>query len=255
MQLFFRQLGKGNPIIILHGLFGMSDNWLTVGKTLAEHFSVFLVDQRNHGQSPHSDIFNYQVMSDDLFEFMHEQHLDKAILIGHSMGGKTAMQFAAEHAEKVSKLLVVDIAPRYYPPHHQDILKALFAVDFEKIKSRKEAEAELSEYIEAVGTKQFLLKNLYWKNVNEQQLAWRFNLQVISKNIDETGKEILSSPPLQLPTLFLRGEKSNYITDADFTTIKNDFPLAKILTIKNAGHWIHADNPKEFLQSVMEFVT
>ena len=251
MKLFFRKFGEGEPIIILHGLFGMSDNWLTIGKELSKKYSVFLVDQRNHGQSPHSDIFNYKAMSDDLFEFVNEQNLDGVTIIGHSMGGKTAMWFATEHPEKVSKLIIVDIAAKFYPVHQQEIVDALLSLDFSIIRSRKEAEEKLSLKIKDEGTKQFLLKNIYWRD--KDTLDWRFNLEMLSKNIDTVGEVINENARFDKPTLFLRGEKSDYILDEDIILIKKIFPKAELITVPNAGHWVHADNPQGLLESVREF--
>ena len=259
MKLFFRKLGEGQPLVILHGLFGMSDNWLTIGKELSKNYSVFLVDQRNHGQSPHSDVFNYKVMSDDLFEFANEHHLNKAIIIGHSMGGKTAMQFSIEHPEKINKLIVVDIAPKYYSHHHQEIINALLSMDLSKIKSRKEAEEQLSLKIKDESTKQFLLKNLYWlpcakASRSAESLGWRFNLETLSKNKDVVGEAINENNHFDKPTLFVKGEKSDYILDEDMSLIKKIFPKAELITIPNSGHWVHADNPKEFLKDLVNFI-
>lgn len=258
MKLFYRKLGQGQPLIILHGLFGSSDNWQSIAKQLAEHFEVFLVDQRNHGLSPHSDSWDYQAMSDDLHELMSDNHIVNPVLIGHSMGGKTVMQFALEHPEMIHKLIVVDIAPRYYPVHHREIIDALLSLDLNRIISRKEAEENLSKSIPGFSTRQFLLKNLYWlEQENEQgrRLAWRFNLDVINKNIEKVGKTfILHEQHCSVPTLFMRGSESTYIPDTDMLLIKELFPNAKLITIPRAGHWIHADQPSAFVESVIRFV-
>ena len=261
MKLFFRKLGQGQPMIILHGLFGQSDNWQTLGKQFAEHgstsvttgYEVYLVDMRNHGHSPHSDQWNYNVMSNDLLELINDNILKKVILIGHSMGGKAAMQFALDHPEKLSKLIVADMAPKYYPPHHDKIIEGLKSVDFDVVKTRKEAEEQLSKYINDFGTKQFLLKNLYWKE--DDKLAWRFNLEVISKNIEAVG-ETFNHDDKQciLPALFLRGGKSKYILDSDKGKIKRMFPRYQLRTIENAGHWLHADQPAAFFKQVIDFL-
>ncbi|MCG3166039.1 MAG: Esterase YbfF [Bacteroidia bacterium] len=244
-------LGEGKPLIILHGLFGMLDNWFTLGKKFSENFTVYLIDQRNHGQSPHSDEWNYKVMSDDLLEFFDEHHLSKATIIGHSMGGKTAMQFAGDHNDRVKKLVVVDIAPRSYPVHHKNILDALLSIDLENLKSRNEADAMLSKYISDFGTKQFLLKNLTRKENDNTKFEWKFNLPVIAKNIHEVG--VQTTGDSTVPALFIRGENSNYIKNSDEAEIQKLYPNSEIISI-NSGHWVHAEKPEEFYSSVMKFL-
>ena len=255
MQLFYRKYGQGTPLLILHGLFGQCDNWQTPAKALAEAgFEVYAIDQRNHGLSPHSEEFDYNVMSADLNELIDSLHLKKVILLGHSMGGKTALQFANDHPEKISKLIVADIAPKYYAPHQQDIIAALQEVNFSIIKSRKEAEEILSRYIADFSTKQFLLKNIYWKT--ETTLDWRFNLEVIARNIETVGREIEFTSVYtneDFETLFIRGEKSKYVLDSDIPQIRETFPDASFVTVAGAGHWLHADKPKEFLEEILRF--
>jgi pimeloyl-ACP methyl ester carboxylesterase len=253
MTLHSQILGKGKPFVILHGFLGMSDNWKTLGNRWAEDgYEVHLLDQRNHGRSFHSDEFSYEVMAEDLKNYCEEHGLKEIILLGHSMGGKVAMQFAVTYPEIVSKLIVADIGPKAYPPHHQDILKALSKLDFSIIQSRGEAEDILSEYIKDEGTKLFLLKNLYRKNKNE--LGLRINLPVFSKKIEEVGVALSENTIFKGDTLFLGGEKSGYIEPMDEILIKKHFPEAKIGTISNAGHWLHAENPDEFYENVMNFL-
>ena len=258
LKLFYRKYGEGKPVFILHGLFGQCDNWQTQAKMIAEHgYAVYTIDQRNHGLSPHSNEWNYKAMSDDVYELAQEINAEKIILLGHSMGGKTAMHFAIDHPEKIEKLIVVDIAPKYYPPHHQRIIEGLTAVDFNVVKTRKEVEVILSNYINDNGSRQFLLKNIYWKDDNT--LAWRFNLEVIAKNIEVIGQEnVLSNLQINsssnYQTLFIRGEKSNYILDSDFPGIQTIFKNAELETIAGAGHWVHADKPKEFVDKVLGFI-
>jgi pimeloyl-ACP methyl ester carboxylesterase len=251
MELNYKKLGKGESLIILHGLFGSLDNWMTLAKTLAEKFEVFIVDARNHGNSPHSDEFNYEVMADDLYEFIIQNQIINPIVLGHSMGGKTAMQFAMNYPTKLSKLIVVDIAPKAYPVHHTSILEGMFSLDFNIIKTRKAADEKLSESIADFSTRQFLLKSLYW--VDKETLAWKFNLPVIDKNIEIIGKELNNIEIFNKPTLFVRGEKSNYIQESDYPNIKNIFPNAEIISI-NSGHWLHAENPLAFLQILNSFL-
>lgn len=254
MQLAFREYGSGQPLIILHGLFGQSDNWNTLAKRFGENsFRVFTIDQRNHGLSPHSEEWNYEVMADDLSEFISEHQLKDPILIGHSMGGKTVMFFELKYPNIAKKIIVADIAPRAYESHHDSVLKALNAVDFSVIKTRKEAEAVMNDHISDFGTKQFLLKNIYWKDSETGLMDWRFNLKVIDKEYQNIGVEVPDSSS-NVETLFIRGEKSNYITEKDFPDIERRFPYYKLVTIKDSGHWIHAEKPNEFFEAVMEFI-
>ncbi len=253
MKLSFRKLGSGKPLFILHGLFGSSDNWQTLGKQFAENFTVYFIDQRNHGRSPHSAEHNYRLMSDDILELIQDENLDKVILMGHSMGGKTAMQFAVNHPEKVEKLIVVDIAPKKYPVTNRDIIEALEKVNLDVVKTRKEVEEILSKEISNVGTLQFLLKNLYWND--DQKLAWRFNLEALKNNIALVGEATpMPSAPLQIPVLFVKGGKSDHIFTADTKLIYEMFANVKIETIPDAGHWVHADKPKEFYEVVSAFL-
>jgi len=255
MQLAYRKYGEGQPLLILHGLFGQSDNWNTLAKRFGETgFEVYTIDQRNHGLSPHSDVWNYDVMADDIKEFIDTHNIQNPILLGHSMGGKTAMFFALKYDGILDKLIVADMSPRAYEPHHDVVLDALNAVDFSKINTRKEAEAVLNEYISDFGTKQFLLKNIYWEDTANAKMNWRFNLPVITKNSNETLVAVPEKTS-NVNTLFLRGEKSNYINEViDIPEIKERFPNYKMQTITNAGHWLHAEQPETFYQTVMAFI-
>jgi esterase len=254
MQLAFREYGSGQPLIILHGLFGQSDNWNTLAKRFSENgFRVFTLDLRNHGLSPHSEEWNYEVMAEDLKEFIDTHQLKDPILIGHSMGGKTVMFFELMYPGIAKKIVIADIAPRAYEAHHDSVLKALNAVDFSKVKTRKEAEAVMNEYIQDFGTKQFLLKNIYWKDNANNIMDWRFNLRVIDKNYDNIGVEAPDKSS-EVETLFMRGEKSDYITDKDIPDIEKRFPNYKLITIPGSGHWIHAEKPNEFFEEVMKFI-
>lgn len=252
MQLNFKKVGEGEPLVILHGLFGSLDNWMTLAKKLGEHFEVFVLDARNHGQSPHSTDFNYDVMADDLYAFLMEHQIIDPIILGHSMGGKSAMQFAMNYPNKLAKLIVADIAPKAYPVHHSEILDGMLSIDLNVINTRKGADKELSKYIGDLSTRQFLLKNLYW--VEKDKLAWRFNLSVINNTIEIIGQGLENIEEFDKPTLFIRGEKSNYITENDFDSIKKIFPITEIKTM-NTGHWVHAENPAEFLQIVSSFLS
>jgi pimeloyl-ACP methyl ester carboxylesterase len=250
MKLNYREQGEGQPMVILHGLFGSSDNWQTHAKKLAEYYRVILVDQRNHGHSDWSDDFSYELMSEDLLELFQDLDLKKAILIGHSMGGKTAIRFAQTHENLLEKLIVVDIGVKQYPMHHQEILKGLHAINLDIVNTRSEAETILSKTIESVGVRQFLLKNLYWKDKNV--LAWRMNIPVLEKEMAAILSE-LSKKEVYLPTLFIRGALSNYILDEDIEDLENQFPDLIVKTINNAGHWVHAEAPQEFIETILEF--
>lgn len=245
-------MGEGQPLIILHGVFGTSDNWQTFAKQIADRYQIFLLDQRNHGLSPHSDKFDYHVMADDIREFIDTHQLKSPIILGHSMGGKAAMFFATKYPEQFEKLIVVDIAPRAYPVHHQKILEALGAVKIDKISSRKEAEDQMKPIIADFGIRQFLLKNL--KREDNDSFSWKLNLPVISENIERIGEAVDDSQPVDKPVLFAGGEKSDYIREEDHTLIKKIFPRARIVSIPGAGHWVHAEQPKLLLKEVTNFL-
>lgn len=251
MKLFYRELGAGDPIIILHGLFGSSDNWLSIGKELSDTHSIYLLDQRNHGQSPHSNSFDYSAMANDLEEFIEEHELVNPVILGHSMGGKTAMEFAVNNPDKWSKLIIVDIAPKTYSVHHDQILEGLNSLDLKTIKSRNEADKILSKWVPEMGVRQFLLKNLSRDN---NGFSWKINLSVISKNIEIIGEGLSKRLSKAKPAMFIRGRNSNYIMDNDFELIDQYFPSAKIETIENAGHWVHAEQPEKFLDIVNQFL-
>jgi pimeloyl-ACP methyl ester carboxylesterase len=213
---------------------------------------MHLVDQRNHGRSFHSEEFDYHLMAEDLKAYCDENNLSQIVLIGHSMGGKTAMFFASKYPELVSKLIVADISPRYYPVHHDAILEGLSQLDFAYVKTRLEADQVLESYVPDLGTRQFLLKNLYW--VHKGELGLRINLEVLKENVSEVGEALPIHAVFENDTLFLRGDKSEYIGNSDEVIIKRHFPNSNIVTISNAGHWLHAENPKEFHDAVIKFV-
>jgi pimeloyl-ACP methyl ester carboxylesterase len=252
-MLYSKIEGEGKPFLIIHGFLGMSDNWKTLGLQFAQlGFQIHLLDMRNHGKSFHSDEFNYEIMVEDVKAYIDFHQLQHVTLLGHSMGGKIAMLFATIYPEYVEKLIIADIGPKYYAPHHQTILEALNAVDFSKKPNRSEVDEIISKYISDFGTKQFLLKNVYWKTPEE--LGFRFNLPVFNEKISEIGTALPFENHFDKPVLFLRGDKSDYILDADFETILHHFPLAIIKTISNAGHWLHAENPATFYCEVEKFV-
>ncbi|MEK6151894.1 alpha/beta fold hydrolase [Flavobacteriaceae bacterium 3-367] len=252
-QLHSKILGEGKPLVILHGFLGMSDNWKTLGAQYAKAgFQVHLIDQRNHGRSFHSDAFDYDILADDILGYTAQHGIGQAIVMGHSMGGKTAMQLATDQSQLVEKLVVADIAPKFYPPHHQDIVDALNTISIHHISSRGQADEALSRYIPDLGIRQFLLKNLYW--ADKERLGFRFNLPVLSQKMEEIGENIPPTAQYSGPTLFLRGDRSEYISPDDYPGIKRHFPQAKIEVIDNAGHWLHAENPQQFFTKSMAFL-
>mgnify|MGYP000176846956 CR=1 FL=1 len=252
MKLNFKTYGEGQVILILHGLFGSLDNWQTIAKKLAETHKVYLVDLRNHGKSPHSDNFSYEEMAADVAELIQDENLDKVSIIGHSMGGKTAMTFAVEYPHLLDKLIIVDIAPKKYRPHHDEIIDALYSLDLKTISSRREADEVMQKSISNQGTRLFLLKNL--NREKEGGYSWKMNLDMLTNNI-ESVIDITEIPfPVSLPTLFIRGGDSGYILDTDFERIEELFPNSEIVTIENSGHWVHAEKPQELLEFITEFI-
>lgn len=252
MKLNFRKEGAGRPVIILHGLFGASDNWLTISKKLGDRFTIYLPDLRNHGSSPHSEVFDYQAMTEDLRELIEENGLGQPAVVGHSMGGKAAMALASAYPKLVRQLVVVDIAPRAYPVHHQTILQAYHSVPLDTLTSRKEAEDIMARLIPDMGTRQFLLKNL--GRDAEGRFSWKMNLPVITEKIAEVVAEIRFEQPFTAPALFIRGDRSDYIREADRAEITRSFPNSSLLTVSNAGHWVHAEQPEVVYRALLDFL-
>ena len=244
-------LGEGQPLVILHGLFGSLDNWITLGKKWSESYQVILVDQRNHGHSFHDEEFSYWAMSEDLKELLDELNVSQINLIGHSMGGKTAMTFAERYPQYLDKLIVADIGPKAYPVHHSTIINAFYEVPVEELKSRNEADEVLKHLIPEFGTRQFLLKNLARTS---EGFKWKMNLDVIARNIEEVGKLTSPSSPYDGNTLFINGGNSDYILPEDLVEIKKGFVNASFHTLENAGHWLHAEKPAEFFEAVNQFL-
>ena len=253
MKLHSNILGEGTPFLFLHGFLGMGDNWKTLGSQFAEEgYQVHLIDQRNHGKSPHSDDFDYEIMANDIVEYCGQHNLSDIILLGHSMGGKAAMLVAAQNPKLVKKLIIVDIAPKYYAPHHQQILDGLTALEEANLSSRKEAENLLKEFISNKGIRLFLLKNL--ERESQDKLCLKLNLSALKANIEKVGEALPEDQKYPGETLFIRGENSDYITSEDETTIKNQFPEAQIISIPGAGHWVHAENSEAFYEAVLKFL-
>jgi esterase len=254
MKLSYRHFGNGKPVIILHGLFGQSDNWVTIARRIADKFSVYIPDQRNHGQSPHSPVLNYIALSDDLFEFMEEHGIGKTILIGHSMGGKAAMTFALEHPELVEKLVVIDISPGKYPERniHTQVITLMLSLDLDSISSRTQAEKILLERYPDERIRMFILKNLYYKQPGK--LAWKLNIEAINQNLGQLFEGIFSESQYTGPCLFVRGGNSDYISEKDSELIKSLFPNAVTEIISGASHWVHADAPEELCHVLSFFL-
>ena len=253
MDLNFKSFGQGPPLVILHGLFGTLDNWQTLGKRWAEDFTVFLVDQRNHGRSPHTEVIDYPTMAADLKAFLEHNWIYETHVLGHSMGGKTAMQFALDYPDMVDKLIVVDIAPKAYPGGHETIFQALLGLDLASLGERSEADAILGERIPQRGVRQFLLKNL--TRTKDGGYAWKMNLPVIHRHYPDILANVRPSEPFSGPTLFIRGGKSDYVTDADWPAAQALFPNAQLETVDGAGHWVHAERPEVLYTLVKAFLS
>jgi pimeloyl-ACP methyl ester carboxylesterase len=253
MELNYKSYGAGYPLIILHGLMGSLDNWQSIAKHLSSHFQVYVVDQRNHGRSPHSKEFNYEILVADIIDFMQQHEIAKAHFIGHSMGGKVVMNLALAHPEKVEKPIVVDVAPVEYEDRHSQVFKALFAVDLTNLVSRQQAEETLRLHLgNDESTVQFLMKGLYRDEQNKFQ--WRFNVQALYDAYDEVSSGVDAKKSFDGDVLFIKGGKSDYINAANFSTIIDLFPHNHLVEIDGAGHWTHADKPAEFIQAVESFL-
>ena len=253
MNLNYKQLGEeaNQPLVILHGLFGSLDNWITLAKNFSEHFHVYLVDQRNHGKSFHSDEFSYEHMAEDLHGFLIQHSIQNPIILGHSMGGKTAMLFATQHPEMLEKLIVVDIAPKTYPVHHHQIIEGLKSLNLGNIERRSDADKQLAIHIPQDDTRQFLLKNI--TRSENGGFKWKMNLLAIEKEIETIGYGLSENTVFEKETLFIRGLKSDYIQDKDIDLIQEHFPNSKLESVENAGHWVHAQAPQELFNLVINF--
>ena len=253
MILHSKVIGNGIPLLILHGFLGMGDNWKSIALRLSSAgYQSHLIDQRNHGRSFHSQNFSYESMANDLKMYCDHHKLKDFILLGHSMGGKTAMLFAAINPDSVIKLIIADIAPRFYPIHHQQILQGLSKLDFNFIDSRKKADIQLSKHVDDFVVRQFLLKNLYW--VCPGVLGLRLNLKILMENVNEIGESLPSNLTVNTETLFLKGDRSEYISDKDINLIGNQFEKFSVKTIPNSGHWLHAENPEDFFTEILNFL-
>lgn len=253
MKLHHKIYGTGKPVIILHGLFGMSDNWRHIARLMESQYQCILVDLRNHGRSPHDPVMNFMVMTEDVLELMIDLEIDKAVVMGHSMGGKVAMQLALNHPSKVEKLIVVDIAPKFYPPHHHAVIDAILSFDPGTLSERSEAEDAFARVLgNDNSTIQFLMKNL--TRLAKGGFEWKANMPAIIDAYNHLMKDVRFHQSYDGPTLFIRGENSRYILDEDLRHIKELFPNTQLSTIHKAGHWVHADAPEPFTGEVLSFL-
>ena len=265
--LKFRKSGHGAPVIILHGLYGASDNWLSIARKLEERFTVFIPDLRNHGHSPHTATHTYQDMVDDLFLFFHDHHIQKATILGHSMGGKVAMMFAGEYPELVKGLIVADIAPKSYNKidipyktvmEHELILGLMEELNLVAVSSRKEIDHFLAEKLHNPTLRQFLIKNIHRNK--DDYFEWKINVPVLKHALVSITSGVNSEwfddrrPILGYPVTFIRGLKSDYISDSDLPGIKAIYPEARILDIQDAGHWLHAEQPEKFVEALFSVI-
>jgi len=264
MKLFYREVGAGKPLVILHGLYGSSDNWMSIAKKLSCCFHLYLVDQRNHGQSPHSNSHTYADMVADLYEFVKALKIEHFYLMGHSMGGRTAMLFQSTYPEMVEKLIVVDVAPWSYHPEdewfrfsyseHVRIIDALLSLNLESITSRMDADNQLAQFLPSITLRQFLLKNL---KRDGSKFYWGLNLKVLEKNLENLllGISINSISASRVPVLFFKGEESNYIPKEQIDLLKKYYPNCECVTIRHAGHWLHSEQPNAFVSEVEKFLS
>ncbi len=264
MQLFFRKIGKNKPaLIILHGLYGASDNWMSVAKYWSIEYEVYLVDLRNHGQSPHSKEHTYAAMREDLLELMDENKIQKGIIVGHSMGGKLAMRLAMDNPERLNMLVVIDIAPKNYTfqdndniSHHKVILNSMLGLDLKQFQKREEINKALLEILPEERTRQLIMKNI--KRNKDHSFSWKLNLSVINSEIlnimQGFSDNEIREGIIGFPVLFVQGEKSEYIQKTDKKRINKIFPFAEIKTISNVGHWIHSEKPQQLSNIVLQFL-
>lgn len=252
MKLFNREFGEGSPLIIVHGLFGSSDNWYSIAKKFSLDFEVHTLDLRNHGNSPHHDEFNYKIMTRDLDHYLKEKGITKTSIIGHSMGGKLAMNFTLKNPERIQNLIVIDIAPRSYPVHHDLIIDSLLEIDLHKYHKRNEVDEVLSEMIPSIRVRQFLLKNL--KKEENGAFTWKINLRAINDNIENIVSGITSKNSFNGKTLFIAGDKSNYIRPVDEEHIIDLFPNAEVIYLPKVGHWVHAEAPDLLYDTIINFI-
>lgn len=252
MELFYRELGAGEPLLVLHGLFGSSDNWLSQAQSLSGNYRVIIPDLRDHGNSPHSESLRYPLMAGDVLDLIDRLGLVKPHLLGHSMGGKVVLQCAALNAGALGKLIVADISPRRYPVMHRQILDALLSLKLDSFRQRREAEAALAQSLTVAAVRMFLLKNL--ARDEEGNFRWKLNLPLIDRDIEHIGDEISLPDKIQNPILLIHGGRSPYVMADDIARYRSVFPSLQVKTLPGSGHWVHADEPAAFLTAVENFL-
>jgi len=250
MKLHYQITGSGPALVIVHGLFGSSDNWRSMAKYFAKHYQVINIDLRNHGRSPHNDSQSLTDMAEDIFELCQQLQLTKVSILGHSLGGKVAMQFTDLYSHYVEKLVVVDISPRQYEGQHTPLMDAMMALDFTALQSRKQVDEALALSVDDPSVRQFLLMNL---TVEDEQLQWRINLPALKANYKQFMNEVFSDSNSNSLCLFVYGEHSDYVTEQDRDDIQSIFPYAEFAALP-AGHWVHAERPQQFKRIVEEFL-
>lgn len=249
MKLNYKKMGSGRPLIILHGLFGMLDNWQSIGRELAKDHTVWLVDQRNHGRSPHADVHHYDALAEDVAELIRDHNINQPVVVGHSMGGKTALRLAQLHPEMLSGIVVVDMGLKAYPILHDTIIAALKSVPVDSVASRSEAEEYLKQHIEEFGVRQFLLKNLHRKSTGG--FEWKMNLSSLEEQMPKIVAA-LPDDPIAVPAQFIRGTRSNYVLDSDIPAIRAKIPDLDMRSL-DAGHWVHAEQPNAVIDAIRDF--
>ena len=252
MKLHFQKSGEGPPVILLHGLLGSLQNWQHTARQLSKDFTVLALDLRNHGRSSHADEFSYPALTGDLLEFLADQQFELASLVGHSLGGKVAMHFALLHPARVTKLVVVDIAPKAYPPRHENTLASLLALDLAGARTREDLDAMLAPSVADRGLRQYLLKNAQRNELGG--FRWRANLPALHANYEQLREAMPRNHPANTPALFIRGGRSRYVLDEDCAQLTRWFSRAEVQTIADAGHWVPTDAPEEFVETVRAFL-
>ncbi|MCW8194941.1 alpha/beta fold hydrolase [Proteobacteria bacterium 005FR1] len=252
MQLHFEKSGQGSPLVMMHGLFGSLDNLGAISRILENHFTLYRLDLRNHGRSPHADSMTFAEMAQDLREFFEAQSLQRAFVFGHSLGGKVAMEFACHEPERIAKLIIADIAPVTYPSHHNAILDGLASIELDQVKSRRDADEQLAKFVSEAPIRQFILKSL--DRSSEGSYRWRLNVPTILDKYEDLRLAVCEHCNFAGPTLFLRGEHSNYIAERNHDEIKAKFPESSIVTIDGASHWLHAEKPDAVARAIIDFL-
>ncbi len=251
VQLNTKKLGNGKPIFILHGLFGSLDNWQTIANELLKHFTIYLIDLRNHGKSPHTHDMTYKLMSEDIQKLMLDEKLEKINIIGHSMGGKVCYQLLNDISNQIEKAMIIDIAPKRYKGGHDEVFKAMFSLDLDRLTKRSDAEFIISQYIPEKSVQQFILKNL--DRQSDHCFEWKFNLETLYNEYDKICEEIIFDKVCNAPTRIISGSLSQYVTQAEIDKMKTHFSNLSWHIVEDSGHWVHAEKPKEMLDEITSF--